>query len=488
MLKRIRTFSRLLPQELIRTAFRSVAARNVVMALLYILAGRLSFNIFQQNSIVTLTAFLPEGFALAGVLLYGPKIIPGIFLGQFLLAMDAGLHGIPAAGIALVNSLEALIAFRLSRYLRLDLHLKTVRDLMLLTAMILFVLQPFSSLLGNGVLYLSGAAPLAFLKNNLFFWWFGNALGQLLVAPFLLLLSVGYRRINFFRLGIYVLGMASLNYLLQILMGIHSLPILMMITLPLLIHSVSKDILYGLGAAVSLALSTLWFTHNGQGLFAYASQDMTQSMLNLNFFILTNLFLALFVGILFREKEAALARLHTMAHEDPLTGLPNRHYLSHLLRDQVNSELRSEAVLCYLDLDGFKIVNDLHGHGVGDRVLKEMAQRIRTFLRDEDELLRLGGDEFLIVLRGLRRPEEADEMMLRLIREIQRPLNILEAEEIRLSASIGIIPLPHYVNDPDRLVSQADEAMYLAKKSGKGRVVHLDSKGHSFSYADLNDR
>ncbi len=449
-----------------------IAILNIAMILLYLLAGGLSFSIYHQNGVVTLSAFLPEGFALAGVLIYGPRIIPGIFLGQLLLALNSGLGWFPAGGIALVNSLEALIAYRLSRRYALDLNLSSIRDLMLLTGMILLILQPFSAILGNGVLYLAGMEPLSSFKNSLFFWWFGNVLGQLLITPFLLLLHTGYRRINYLRLGVYIFGMAALNYLMQITLHIHSLPVLMMITIPLLIHCIHKDMLYGLGAAVGLALSTLWFTHNGQGLFAYSSQDLTQSLLNLNFFILSNLFLALFVGIIFREKDQALAHLHAVAHQDQLTGLPNRHYLPQLLNHQRRADDHTLSMLCYLDLDGFKKINDQYGHAVGDLVLKEIAARIRAFLRNGDELLRLGGDEFLIVLRKIKHPDEAEKIMSRLIQEIEAPI-YLRKETLQLSASIGMIPLPKNITDPDALISRADTAMYRAKKNGKGHVVFL---------------
>jgi len=445
------------------------------MIILYFLAGLLCFTIYRQDSVVTLTAFLPEGFALAGVLIYGPRIIPGIFLGQLLLALNTGIGWLPAGGIALVNSLEALIAYRLSRSAQLDIQLKSVRDLMLLVGMILLILQPFSSILGNGILYLTGLEPLSALKSNLFFWWFGNVLGQLLITPFLLLIYSSYQRIKLSRLVAYTLGMALLTYLMLVPLDIHSLPILMMITIPLLVYCIYHDMLYGLGATLGLALSTLWITHTGQGPFTYQTQEPLQALLNLNFFILSNLFLALFVGITFREKNYLVAQLHTMAHQDPLTGLPNRHYLPQLLNNRRRADDRQLAMLCYLDLDGFKKINDRYGHTVGDYVLREIATRIRVFLRKGDEFLRLGGDEFLIVLQGLKTPEEADRIMSRLIQNIENPIRIGD-EELRLSASIGMIVLPRKMKDQDidALISRADEAMYLAKKNGKGCVILLD--------------
>jgi integral membrane sensor domain MASE1 len=205
---------------------------NLILALLYFLGGKFSFSFFYQDKIVTLTAFLPEGFALAAVLIYGPRILPGIVLGQFALALDAGLQLIPALGVALVNGIEALLAAFLARYLHFDIQLRRVRDILILTVLIFFVLQPFSSLLGNGVLYLAHETHNHYFHADLFYWWFGNSMGQILLTPLLLTLYTWHPRPNYLLLGLIATATVLLNYLLQILLGVHNLCLLIHISEP----------------------------------------------------------------------------------------------------------------------------------------------------------------------------------------------------------------------------------------------------------------
>ena len=440
--------------------------RLIGLALFYFLTGKLSFAIFYQAKIVTLTAFLPEGLALAAVLIYGPRIIPGIFLGQLLLALDAGLHLLPSLGVSLVNSAEAALAFFVARKLRIDIRLRSVRDILLLVGMILFVLQPFSSLLGNGVLYLTQETDNAFFRSNLFYWWFGNTMGQLLLTPLLLFLRTDYRRIRIPLLLLIVIAAALLNYLLQVTLGMHSLALLMLVTLPLLIQLSTVNLSYALSGGVALALSSLVMVHYHLGIFVH-EKDLSCNLINLNFCILSVLLLVLIIGTLFREKEEALAELK-MAHCDPLTGLLNRNHLETQLQHSLELVTREQTIsaLCYIDLDHFKAINDSYGHAVGDLVLQETAYRIRHHLRPDDVLLRLGGDEFLLILNHIRRMEEMEEILQGILQTIARPI-YAEGHVCSVTASIGVVLIPRKGLRLDRLLRQADMTMYQAKEKGK---------------------
>ena len=446
--------------------WKKTAVRVLGLALLYYVAGKLSFAVFYQAKIVTLTAFLPEGFALAAVLIYGPRIIPGIFLGQLFLALDAGLHSLPALGISLVNSAEAGLAFLLARELRLDIRLRSVRDILLLTGMILFVLQPFSSLLGNGILLLSHETDNAFFRSNLVYWWFGNTMGQLLLTPLLLFLRTDYRRIRVPILLLIVAAFILLNYLLQVSIGMHSLALLMLVTLPLLIQLSTVNLTYALSGGVALALSSLVMVHYRLGIFVH-EEDLSCNLLNLNFFILSVLLLVLIIGTLFREKEEALAELK-MAHFDPLTGLLNRNHLEAQLQQSLELVEREQSLsaLCYIDLDHFKTINDSYGHAVGDLVLQETAYRIRHHLRPDDVLLRLGGDEFLLILNLIRQRVEMEEILKRILDLIARPIHA-EGHLCSVTASIGVVLIPQGELRLDSLLRQADRTMYRAKERGK---------------------
>lgn len=161
-------------------------------------------------------------------------------------------------------------------------------------------------------------------------------------------------------------------------------------------------------------------------------------------------------------------KLELIAHYDPLTGVPNRILLAdrmHLAFAQTKRDGHLMAV-GYLDLDGFKPVNDKLGHEAGDQLLIEIAQRIRNALRDGDTVARLGGDEFVFLLLGLERVEDCEITLHRLLAVISEPV-ILRNQAVSVSASIGISIFPADNTDPDTLLRHADQAMYQAKQQGK---------------------
>jgi diguanylate cyclase (GGDEF)-like protein/PAS domain S-box-containing protein len=180
---------------------------------------------------------------------------------------------------------------------------------------------------------------------------------------------------------------------------------------------------------------------------------------------LTN-FVAVFADISrLKEQEKQLTQ---MAYYDALTGLPNRVLLADRLTQAIFQAKRSNTILavCYLDLDGFKPVNDTYGHEVGDRLLVEMAGRFRGELRGGDTVARLGGDEFVLLLVGLEDIAECEQAIQRLLCVIGQPLSV-SPEPISLSASIGVTLFPRDQSDPDTLLRHADQAMYQAKQAGK---------------------
>jgi diguanylate cyclase (GGDEF)-like protein/PAS domain S-box-containing protein len=161
-------------------------------------------------------------------------------------------------------------------------------------------------------------------------------------------------------------------------------------------------------------------------------------------------------------------KLELIAHYDPLTGVPNRILLAdrmYLAFAQTRRENRLMAV-GYLDLDGFKPVNDRLGHAAGDQLLIEIALRIKNALREGDTIARLGGDEFVFLLLGLEKVEDCEVTLHRLLEVISEPV-ILSSQVVSVSASIGISIFPEDNTDPDTLLRHADQAMYQAKQEGK---------------------
>jgi diguanylate cyclase (GGDEF)-like protein/PAS domain S-box-containing protein len=165
----------------------------------------------------------------------------------------------------------------------------------------------------------------------------------------------------------------------------------------------------------------------------------------------------------------ARERIATLAYHDPLTGLANRTSLGPALEQAVERTRRRGTKLAgvFLDLDGFKQINDLHGHDAGDRLLVEAAQRLRAGLRSSDPVARLGGDEFFVVLEDLQNDAPAERVANKLLAALRAPYDLGNGTRASVSASIGISVYPDDAGDAATLVKHADAAMYSAKQAGK---------------------
>ncbi|MCU1497161.1 MAG: diguanylate cyclase/phosphodiesterase & domain with sensor(s) [Acidimicrobiales bacterium] len=166
--------------------------------------------------------------------------------------------------------------------------------------------------------------------------------------------------------------------------------------------------------------------------------------------------------------------VHLSLH-DALTGLPNRRLLVDWLTDDIASSQRqnSQAAVLFVDLDRFKYVNDTHGHEVGDRLMRAVAERLREVARPEDRLIRFGGDEFVILAPGLNGSPGAEKLAREAIRVIEVPFTVGD-ESLRISASVGVALAEHRGVKPEDVLRDADVAMYQAKATGPGQVVVFD--------------
>jgi diguanylate cyclase (GGDEF)-like protein/PAS domain S-box-containing protein len=170
-------------------------------------------------------------------------------------------------------------------------------------------------------------------------------------------------------------------------------------------------------------------------------------------------------------------RLQQLAHFDALTGLPNRLLLADRMHQAMSlAQRRAERLaVAYLDLDGFKAVNDQHGHEAGDHLLMTLASRMKAVLRDCDTLARLGGDEFVVVMQGPGDALAAREMVNRLLAVAAEPV-LMNQARLQVSVSMGMTFYPQAEDvDADQLLRQADRAMYQAKLSGKNRCHVFDA-------------
>jgi diguanylate cyclase (GGDEF)-like protein/PAS domain S-box-containing protein len=168
------------------------------------------------------------------------------------------------------------------------------------------------------------------------------------------------------------------------------------------------------------------------------------------------------------ERKLARERLQQLAFYDTLTGLPNRAQLMDSLRRALSAALRhnTPVALLFLDLDRFKEINDTRGHGIGDSVLQRVARRFQAVLREEENLARMGGDEFVVLAEGVDQVGSA-LIAERLLGALSTPLDV-NGDEYVIGASIGIVLSPADGTTPDELLRHADVAMYRAKSSGGG--------------------
>ena len=170
----------------------------------------------------------------------------------------------------------------------------------------------------------------------------------------------------------------------------------------------------------------------------------------------------------FIARKQAEANLQFFASHDPLTGLFNRGMFNQRLHQALAQAQRFERTLAilFVDLDGFKLVNDTLGHNAGDALLAEMAVRLRGSLREGDVIARMGGDEFVVLIEEFGEPIQVGEVAKKLLDTVSRPY-LLQGQECRLTASIGISTFPDDGRDAQTLLRSADMAMYRSKEQGK---------------------
>lgn len=175
------------------------------------------------------------------------------------------------------------------------------------------------------------------------------------------------------------------------------------------------------------------------------------------------------------SRKLAESRLERIAHYDALTNLPNRVLLDDRLRQAILRAKRQDkkVAVLYLDLDGFKEINDVYGHSIGDELLISVSRRMENVLRQEDALSRFGGDEFVIILADLECEEDSITILQRLLEVTAEPVE-LHAIMIHITVSIGITFYPQDDVDADHLIRHADQAMYLAKQSGRNTYRFFD--------------
>jgi diguanylate cyclase (GGDEF)-like protein len=172
-------------------------------------------------------------------------------------------------------------------------------------------------------------------------------------------------------------------------------------------------------------------------------------------------------NVIMRLKRTNEQILH-LAHHDTLTGLPNRILFYDRLKQAISRARRDKGLFAvfFLDLDGFKLVNDTFGHDIGDALLQEAARRITACMRESDTVARMGGDEFAIILNNVSTPPDTENIAQKIVKAIARPFD-LDDKICSVTVSIGISIYSDNLETAEQLVKIADNAMYAAKYSGK---------------------
>ncbi len=288
---------------------------TLIVGLLYFLTGTIRFWLIQGDRIVTMGVFPPEGIALAFALYYGKKILPGIFIGQFLLAYTHGINFFPSLEIGFINTIEAYLGIYFFRKFHLSLSIISFRDIIGLSFIIVVILQPFSAVLSNIILLIHQQTLSEDFFHLVFSWWFGNILGQLLFTPFLLLLFHKHKEINFYEILFYSCVSVFYLYFLIIIFDINNPFLLISFSASFMIFIlIKKDLFYGVLFSVIATIVASYSIHIKAGALSAAS--LHDNTINFNLFVLTHIVLSWLVGILFEERKQFEEQLHIQIHKE----------------------------------------------------------------------------------------------------------------------------------------------------------------------------
>lgn len=458
-------------------------AQVTALAVIYFAAAKIAL-IFAISPGYATAVWPPSGIALAGLLLLGNRVWPGIWLGAALVNFTVSFSPVVPLVIATGNTLEALAgAILVRRYIvgmscRFD-HAPDVFKFVALAALSCIIAATVAVM----ALAIEGSVSWPGFFANWITWWQGDVTGIITWTPLILSWSIRSPIVRtrwvMVELACFVALLLGIT-LLAFGQGSQGSPVSWaFLILPLIIWAAyrfgQREITTAIATVSALAI---WYTLNGEGPFR--SPSLNASLLALLAFISILVVTGLFLNTLEGERRRAINDLENElrgvkdeAITDPLTGLTNRRYLWHFLPYELLRVARRESSLAVImiDLDHFKRVNDTHGHEAGDLVLTKVAAVLRKHIRDSDIACRYGGEEFVLVL-----PDATLEGTQRRAEGIRAAIKEMKLEHrgkllAGITASIGIAMFPDHAEDSESLMRTVDNLLYEAKNSGRDQVV-----------------
>jgi diguanylate cyclase (GGDEF)-like protein len=356
-----------------------------------------------------------------------------------------------------------------------DARMQRLRDYYLLFFLAGILTTVISTLIGVGALTLSGFVTPEIFPDLALHWWMGTVLGTVLLAPILLVWKIPGERVTFsFRL-LEVIALLVLAWYCGTVIFIGA-PFIIQLK-PMLFWIVPFFVWAALrfgrhGITVLLAMyfvQSLLGAANGTGIFASDFQDT--GLLNFWFFHMVGNLAAMTLAIALHERNTAGENIRKIAQYDFLTGLPNRLLFNDRFAQLMAAARRNRTrfVMFYIDLDGFKQVNDTLGHHEGDLLLKQVAQRLSDTMRATDTICRIGGDEFVILVPDFEGADHVEWLASKVLDTIRQPYAI-DGHEVGITASIGSATYPLHGEDLDAMLKAADRAMYRSKNEGGNRL------------------
>ncbi|MEB3283471.1 MAG: diguanylate cyclase [Lyngbya sp.] len=458
---------------MLNSQLKTDLTRILVLSLLYTSAAKFGQIFSRVGGTVTLV-WLPAGIGLAALLIYGYRLWPGIFCGVVLANLSFSLPISTIVGMATGSSLGGVAGAYLLRKRHFHPELNRIKDALNLIVHGAGFSPIISSLIDVPSLWLAGVTP----KGELASFWLqfimGDAMGVLVMTPVCITwASLRNRKLSLQRQTEGIILFSSLTLVCGIVFNGWFLSagtvLPAFLVYPFLVWAPLR---FGTRGA-----STAIFIISGLALFGLAHQvgpfvthSTFESLILLWLFVNVAAIVSLVLAASISELTTAKHYLEQLALHDSLTGLDNRLLLMEKLAESLAQVHRYDAqsVILYLDLDGFKPINDSFGHEVGDGVLIEVAKRLKSCVREVDTVARLGGDEFVVLLHNLSDIYTIETVADRIVETINIPMHLF-GKTINVGVSMGIAMIPQDGEYPHQLLKNADIAMYRAKQQGKNQ-------------------